>query len=101
MLNLISIKKYISPRYGVGYIVKTVFSAVSMGVVVYFVYNLLYSLKTGSLFVMLCALLVSVLVGIIVYFTLLLLTSALKKQDIEFMPKAELIIKVIGKYLKN
>ena len=98
MLNLISIAKYLKPKYGLDYILKTLLSAGVMGVAVHFIYSNIIKFDQSNM-MMLISLAVSILIGVILYFSLLLVTKTLKEQDIRFMPKSDKIISVIGKFL--
>lgn len=99
-LNLISIHKYIRPSYGIGYIAKTVISTALMGVLSYYSYhylNLLFPVD-GTIGLAL-SLVISIGVGVVSYFGLLLVTKAIKRQDILAMPKSDKILKVLGRFL--
>ncbi|MBO5454224.1 MAG: polysaccharide biosynthesis protein [Clostridia bacterium] len=98
MLNLISISKYLKPKYGIDFILKSALGAAIMGFAVYFIYSKMSLMGQGTL-TMLVALGVSIAVGVILYFALLFITKAMKKQDIEFMPKSEKILKLVGRFL--
>ena len=56
-----------------------------------------YLILCGTAYII--SLAVSILIGVILYFSLLLVTKTLKEQDIRFMPKSDKIISVIGKFL--
>ncbi len=93
-LNLISIHRYMKPNYGLGFIVKSVASVAVMGVVAYFAYDFLVA-SLGSTI----SLVIAIFLAATVYFTLLILTRAIKKQDILAMPKSEKILKLLGRFI--
>ncbi len=94
MLNLISIHRCIRPNYGINFILKSLLSVVIMGAAAYFTFNLLAPMLGTTL-----SLAVAILFAAIIYFSLLILTRAIKKQDILAMPKSEKILKIFGKFI--
>lgn len=92
-LDLIVIRKYLNPNYGLDFVIKTVFSAAIMGISVYFTYSKLFS------FGYVIALLAGIFVGVVVYFILLLVTKAIKKQDVSAMPGAEKLMKLMKNFV--
>lgn len=120
-LNLISVAKIIRPNFSFhDFVLKPLISALIMGSLVYFSYNILAYLldcPTVSLLVdflpqnaistpvsalvrfkSILALGISILIGAIAYAIAILLTKALKKEDIEMLPKGKKIARFMDKY---
>jgi len=98
MLNLISISKHLKPKYGFDFIIKTILSSLVMGTVVYLIYSKINVLVNG-MSGMILALGISIITGVVLYFGLLIITKSIKRQDVEFMPKSEKILKLIGRFI--
>lgn len=96
LLNLVAIHKYFSPKYGVGFIVKTVISVVIMGICASISYNALISITSSNSI----SLLVSIALSAIIYFVLLLALKAVEKQDVLAMPCGEKIANALKMFLK-
>lgn len=93
-LNIISIKKYLKPSLGAGSVVKICVSAAVMGVFAGGAYNFINDITDYKI-----ALFVSIALAVVIYFGGLLLLKAIRKEDVDFMPGAEKINKIIGRYL--
>lgn len=94
VLNLIALKKYIGPCVDLENIVKTGLSAAIMGVIAYFVYDFLTGVLPYEI-----ALICAIVLAVIVYFGGLILFKGITKEDINSMPGAEKINKIIGKFI--
>ena len=95
-LNLIAIHKYFAPKYGVGFIVKTIISVTAMGVCAKVIYEALINATSSNEI----SLMVSVVAAAIVYFILLLALKTVEKQDVLAMPGGEKMAKLLNKFLK-
>lgn len=94
ILNMIWIIRVTGCRFGLlEYIVKPVFSALVMGFVTYMLYNGIGAV-TGNL----VALAVSVLVAVIVYFSMLLVVKAFAEEDIRMLPKGDKLVNIFKKF---
>ena len=93
-LDLIVIHKLLKPNYGFGFVLKSILSVILMGISVAFIYELLlpYSYQL--------ALFSAILVGIIVYFALIIILKVIKKQDVEVMPGGDKLQKLLGNFIK-
>lgn len=100
MLNIISIHKYIRPKYGFAFIVKTVMSSGIMGIIAFVIYKyaFMYVPLSGTLQIAF-SLVLAIGAGVVSYFALLLVTKTMKKQDILAMPKSDKILKLVGRFL--
>lgn len=95
-LNLIAIHKYFAPKYGMGFIIKTIISVVVMGVCAKVVYDVLIGFTSSNSI----SLMASVFVAAIVYFGLLLALKTIEKQDVLAMPCGEKLAKILNRFLK-
>lgn len=93
-LNLFMIYKSIRPNYGFAFLVKSVLSAASMGILAYF--SCAFIKPVAGNF---AGLVVGIGVGVISYFVLLVILRALKREDVEAMPGSSHILKLIGRFL--
>ncbi len=93
-LDLIVIHKLLKPNYGFWFVLKSILSVILMGISVAFIYELLlpYSYQL--------ALFSAILVGIIVYFALIIILKVIKKQDVEVMPGGDKLQKLLGNFIK-
>lgn len=94
ILNMISISRELKPSYGFGFLIKITLSTIVMGYCAYTSYTFIEGVtgyKTG--------LLAGISVGVLVYFILIILLKAIKKEDIAMMPKSEKIQKILGKFI--
>lgn len=74
--------------------VKPLVSAILMGVVAFVVYTLLYKV-TQSLIISMG---LAVIAGVLVYFAMVFITKMIKKTDLEYIPKGELILKKFSRF---
>lgn len=95
VLNIIAINKYFSPKYGVSFFVKTIISAIVMGICAISIYDMLFNLISSNTI----SLVLSVLVAACIYFVLIILLKAVNQQDIEAMPYGDKLSKLLKKYL--
>ena len=95
-LNLIAIHKYFAPKYGVGFIIKTIISVVAMGITAKVFYDFMINVTSSNS----VSLLSSVFVAAVVYFSLLLIFKTIQKQDVLAMPCGDKLSKILDKFLK-
>ena len=65
-----------------------------MGVIAFVVYTLLYKV-TQSLIISMG---LAVIAGVLVYFAMVFITKMIKKTDLEYIPKGELILKKFSRF---
>lgn len=93
VLDIISVRKYTKIKFNTGEVfVKPFISALGMAVVAKLCHVLLNSLVGDRL-----ATIVAILMGVVVYFVLLLRTGSLKYEDFKMLPKGE---KIANKLVK-
>lgn len=120
-LNLIEVKRIIKPDFNIkDFIIKPLVSTLIMGVIVYFVYNIAaWALGCPTIdlsvnfvpqaqattpvlsivrFKTIIALGISIFVGVIAYIIAICLLRAMKKEDIEMLPKGKRIASFMEKY---
>ena len=73
---------------------KPLISSILMGVVAFVVYTLLYKI-TQSLIISMG---MAVIAGVLVYFAMVLLIKIIKKDDLAYVPKGELILKKFSRF---
>lgn len=95
ILNDLALRRYSRAKINVAktYFIPCLASGV-MGIAVYLVYRLLFSLLHANA----AATLISLCLGIVLYFILLLKMKGLTKADLEQMPKGQLIIRFAQKF---
>ena len=94
ILNLIALRKYLKPEVGVSFIVKELLVTVVMGVGAKCIYELVQNVTDYKI-----ALLAAVVFAVIIYFAGLIILKAIRKEDIDSMPGAAKIHKIIGRFL--
>ena len=94
LLNIIAIKKYLNPSVGMWSVVKMSISAALMGISATAVYTLIKSIADYKI-----ALFAAIAVAVVVYFAGLFIFRAIRKEDVDFMPGAEKINKIMGRFL--
>lgn len=94
LLNNIAVRKSLGYRQEmVKTFLKPALSALVMGVAAYYVYKVIYLLIPVNII----ALLPSIFVAVIIYFTLVIKTGALSEEELEHIPKGHLIVRVAKK----
>ncbi len=82
ILNIIALKKFVEGDLKIiKLLIKPLISAISMGIIVYFSHSILSSIINSSI-----ATILSVVLGALSYLIILILSGALDKDDLEFMP---------------
>ena len=93
-LNMFWIIKVTGCRFGLlEYVIKPVVSVFVMGIVTYFLYNGIVAM-TGTL----VALGISIVVAVIVYFTMLLVVKAFTEDDVRMLPKGDMLVNILNKF---
>ncbi len=95
VLNLIAIKRIINVRYSVvDFIIKPIVAVASMAISVLFTYNKIIAYTRSNSISTLGA----ILVGVAIYGLMLLAIGAIKKEDIEMLPKGQQILKILNRF---
>lgn len=94
ILNLIALRKHLKPDVGYVFIVKEILVTAVMGIGARYIYELVQNVADYKV-----ALLVAVIVAVIIYFTGLIILKAIRKEDVDSMPGAAKIHKIIGRFL--
>lgn len=120
-LNLVSVKKIINPDFNVkDFIIKPLASTLLMGIAVFLIYNVgakLFGCPTANLsinfvpqtavvtpllsavrFKTIICLGIAILVGVVVYGISIVLFKALKREDVEMLPKGKKIATIMDKF---
>ncbi|MBQ2897380.1 MAG: polysaccharide biosynthesis protein [Clostridia bacterium] len=95
VLDIVAINKYFTPKYGVSFFVKTIISAIIMGVCAKYLYSGLVSVTSSNNI----SLLVSVVCAVLIYFGLIIVFKAVERQDLEAMPFGEKLVKLLNNFL--
>lgn len=91
VLNFIAVKKHTDVKFDpMQFGVKPIISTVTMGVVVWATYKVLYNILGNSLSTM-----ISIVVGGAVYGLMLLLTGAIEESDFDLLPGGGKLVKVL------
>lgn len=94
LLNNIAVRKSLGYRQEmVKTFLKPALSALVMGVAAYYVYKVIYLLIPVNI----VALLPSIFVAVIIYFTLVIKTGALSEEELAHIPKGHLIVRMAKK----
>lgn len=93
ILNLIALRKTLKPDMEISFIIKEIIVTGVMGVSAYALYEAVRSIDYKI------ALLLAVAVAVGVYFSGLIILKAIRKEDVDSMPGAEKIHKIIGRFL--
>ncbi len=94
LLNNIAVRKSLGYRQEmIKTFLKPALSALVMGVAAYYVYKVIYLLVPVNL----VALLPSIFVAVIIYFTLVMKTGALSEEELAHIPKGHLIVRMAKK----
>ncbi len=94
-LNLIAINKYFTPKYGFGFFIKTIISAVIMGICANYIYEIFIGFTSSNDI----SLLLAVVAAACVYFVLIVVLKAIERQDIEAMPYGDKLVKLLGRFI--
>ncbi|CRZ34277.1 stage V sporulation protein B [Herbinix hemicellulosilytica] len=92
VLNWLSLEKYLSYKQEIikTFVIPTV-SAGIMGVAIYFIHLGLYKWTSSNTF----ATIVSVFIGIVIYFALLIFMKGVEEEELENLPRGNLIIRIL------
>lgn len=94
IINYTFIKKQTKFRIDIKRVIlKPLLSAITMGVSVFFIYNSVNNLVGSNTL----STIISIICGIIIYFGMLIITKAIRKEDLVFMPFHETIITKLEK----
>ncbi len=97
ILNLIAISKLATPPYGVmSTIVKPLISGLALMGAAVFTYKFIFGVTASNTL----ATGLSIGVAAAVYFVLMLLIKGFRKEDIYLLPKGQMIVSVLNKFLK-
>ncbi len=94
MLNVMAVKRYLKPTLGISFLLKTVLSAGIMGVVTHYIYEIIFSVADYKI-----AMILAIVCAVLVYFSVLLVLRGIRKEDVDSMPGASKIHKIIGRFL--
>lgn len=102
-LNLLAVRKYTGARFNVSMtVIKPLFSGILMGAAVYASHKLLIEvfgrIILSSSKVNALATAASILIGGLVYLSLLLATEAFTKEELKFLPKGDRLTKVVERF---
>lgn len=94
VLNNIAVRKALGYRQEIKKtFLKPALAAMVMGVAAYYVYSIVYWLVPVNLI----ALLPSIFVAVVIYFTLVIKTGALSEEELEHIPKGRMIVRMAKK----
>ena len=93
-LNLLALKRYLDTSVGIANILKIGGSAAIMGLLTYIVYGALIDVTDYKL-----ALVIAIALAVLIYFVSLIVFKGIKKEDVDLMPGATKINKIIGRFL--
>lgn len=97
VLNIIAVKKYTGIKYNLfSTMIKPLVCSVVMAALVLLSYRMFDVLLNGSNITVV----LSILIGVIVYGVMVILTKAITKEELEKMPKGEKLVNLFGRFLK-